>query len=873
MPDWLCHPERVTRRRMGMAATYGIWDAPYPRAPNMVVGMTVQLPAFRLQAPPLPEALVPRPRVEEMILSTAPGGTCVVTCAPGYGATTALRQAMRSQRCAWVALDSTVTDAQARGLLAAAVGAARVGVDDALEALATHPGDWVVLDGLVPQAHPVLLQDLTALVQRLPASVRVAVSAHQRIGPFARAVALSEEDLAFDADESLSVIQAIAPRVDIEDAEVVISAADGWAAALVTGATHMRVSSARPWPTDEVAAGLLGSWFADLPQRLQEFLIATSVLTELAAGPAAAVTGDPEAAELLLELEAAHAYLRPILGPEGRSGRWWRRHPLLTALLLQHSDAGRIAAHSAAAEWFMAAGDIPRSMHHLIASGRSQDAGRFLTDHEAELLAKGRADQILQWYDQIGAGYHDRIGHLIRVGWGQALSYDIRGADATLALIAAELTARKNAVDLGAEVADDSWSADEALLRGYLAGFHADPATMVSAGRRALETHPDAVLTSDAAQLAPLVIVRGMLFSGQYESAQHLMQAFADRPFPNDLIREVRLAGLRAQVAFENGYVTRAAADVDAAGRWLERMNFDQNVLRNFTPLQASASVEMERGNWDEAVTRATSIAERSEATGNLSEAAWAWLTVARTHTLRGDYSAAFRRLSQARALATADTPDTGMLVPLNQAQALAHLLAGDPVRAERLIGGLPPGAARSMLWARAGLTRQPAMARRTLEATRGRSPRLESQRHLLLACLHLRSSPRMAQGHLRKAAAIAAANGLSQLLAPPMPDVHEFARDTALEYQDDDLLWLLKTGTSGARDREVPEFGSTLSRGELQLLAFLPTRARNADIADSLGISVNTVKTRLRRLYAKLHAGNRDEAIARARERGLLEA
>ncbi len=46
----------------------------------------------------------------------------------------------------------------------------------------------------------------------------------------------------------------------------------------------------------------------------------------------------------------------------------------------------------------------------------------------------------------------------------------------------------------------------------------------------------------------------------------------------------------------------------------------------------------------------------------------------------------------------------------------------------------------------------------------------------------------------------------------------------------------------------------------------------RNADIADSLGISVNTVKTRLRRLYAKLRVANRDEAIARARERGLLE-
>lgn len=833
--------------------------------------MTLNVPVFRLQAPPLAAALVQRPRVDEKILATPPGETCVITCAPGYGATTALGQAMRSRRCAWVALDATVTDEQARGLLAAALGADGPDLDDLLAALTTHQGDWVILDGLDPDIHLELTRDLRMLVQRLPASVRLAISTHCRIGPFARVTALDEQDLAFTADEAFALIQAIVPSVDIEDAETVITGADGWAAALVAGASQMRV--ARQWRTDEIAVELLGAWFAELPPHRRDFLIATTVLAELAAGPAAAVTGDPNAAEQLLELETAHAFVRPAPAPEGHSGRWWVRHPLLTALLMQYSYAGRVAAHSAAAEWFMASDDVPRAMHHLVASGRSEDAGRFLTHHESELFAKGRADEILQWYDQIGAGYHDRIGHLIRVGWGQALSYDIRGADATLALIGAELAARREAADRDPALADDSWYADEALLRGYLAGFHADTATMISAGRRALAPYFEALVTSDATQLAPLVTVRGMLLCGQYEAAHRLLQAFEDRPFTNDIIRELRLAGLRAQVAFENGYVTRAAVHVEAARRWALRMEIDETRLSHFMPLQAAACVEMERGNFSEAVEQASTIAEHSEAIGNLSEAAWAWLTVGRANTLRGDYPGALRALTQARALATADTPDTGMLVPLNQAQALAHLLAGDPVRAERLIRGLPPGDLRSLLWARAGLTRQPALARRTLEGVRGQNPRVESLRHLLLACLHLHSSRRMAQGHLRKAASIAAANGIGQLLSPPMEDVLEFARDTAREYQDDDLLWLLKSRPADDVEPRVRELDTSLSRGELQLLAFLPTRARNADIADSLGISVNTVKTRLRRLYAKLHAGNRDDALARARERGLLES
>ncbi len=796
----------------------------------------------------------------------------MITCAPGYGATTALLQAMDSQESVWVALDSSVTDQQARELFASAVGADRDDVDHLLAALSDLAGDWVVLDGLDPSIHTSLAGDLAALAPRLPARIRLAISSQRRLGPFPRAVSLDERDLAFDADEAFAVIQAIAPQVDIEDAEAVIATADGWVAALVAGAARKRVSSPKAWREDEVAAELLEGWFADQPRRLQEFLISTSVLGELAAGPAAAVTQDDNAAEILLELDASHAYVRPIPHPQGHAGRWWQRHPLLTALLLQYSDAGRIAAHSAAADWFMAADDIPRAMHHLVASGRMQDAGQFLTGHEAELFAKGRADQILQWYDQIGSGYDDRIGHLVRIGWGQALSYDIRGADSTHARITAELAARKEAADRDPGLADDSWSADEALLCGYLAGFHADPATMIRAGRRAMEPYSDAILTRDATQLAPLIVVRGLILSGQYESAQRLLRGLDDRPFPNDLIRELRLAGLRAQVAFENGYVTRAAVYVEAAARWVERMGIDETMLSHFTPLQASACIAMERGDWQEAVATATTIAERSEAVGNLSEAAWAWLTIGRTHTVRGDYPAALRALGQARSLATADTPDTEMLVPLNRAQALAHLVAGDPVRAERLIRGLPPGDSRSLLWARAGLVRQPALARKTLEGVRGQNPRVESQRHLLLACLHLRSSRKMAQGHLRKAAAIAAANGLGQLLSPSGEDVIEFARDTALEYQDDDILWLLKAGSEAVGERPAADVDTALSRGELQLLAFLPTRARNADIADSLGISVNTVKTRLRRLYAKLRATSRDEAIARARERGLLK-
>lgn len=53
-----------------------------------------------------------------------------------------------------------------------------------------------------------------------------------------------------------------------------------------------------------------------------------------------------------------------------------------------------------------------------------------------------------------------------------------------------------------------------------------------------------------------------------------------------------------------------------------------------------------------------------------------------------------------------------------------------------------------------------------------------------------------------------------------------------------------------------------------------LPLLARgfsNKEIARDLGVSPDTVKDHLARLYSKLNAGDRTEAVSRARSIGLL--
>ena len=84
------------------------------------------------------------------------------------------------------------------------------------------------------------------------------------------------------------------------------------------------------------------------------------------------------------------------------------------------------------------------------------------------------------------------------------------------------------------------------------------------------------------------------------------------------------------------------------------------------------------------------------------------------------------------------------------------------------------------------------------------------------------------------------------------------------------EILDILDGGRSGA-DAEVPQLSEPLSAPELRVLRYLPGNLTTPELARELFLSVNTVKTHMRRIYAKLEAHNRSEAVRRARALGLL--
>jgi LuxR family maltose regulon positive regulatory protein len=80
-----------------------------------------------------------------------------------------------------------------------------------------------------------------------------------------------------------------------------------------------------------------------------------------------------------------------------------------------------------------------------------------------------------------------------------------------------------------------------------------------------------------------------------------------------------------------------------------------------------------------------------------------------------------------------------------------------------------------------------------------------------------------------------------------------------------------LRAQLSRQRGSSVPR-ASALTAAELRLLPLLATHLSAAEMAAELVLSRHTIKSRMKSVYRKLDASTRSQAVARARDLGLLE-
>ncbi|MFC7024114.1 LuxR C-terminal-related transcriptional regulator [Promicromonospora thailandica] len=207
--------------------------------------------------------------------------------------------------------------------------------------------------------------------------------------------------------------------------------------------------------------------------------------------------------------------------------------------------------------------------------------------------------------------------------------------------------------------------------------------------------------------------------------------------------------------------------------------------------------------------------------------------------------------LLRAHAELLAATGEGNRVVALGEAAAGSEVL-WPPVARVRLLAGDDEGAS--------------ALAGRALRDA-AVTPRDTVELQLVLALAQLRAS-RLDDARARFAQA--AELGRQGLLAPfalfPREEVLELCHETGTDPRDLGMRHTLD-------DTSHPVSGPivVLTRRERAVLAGLAAGASPVRIAAEHGVSVNTVRTQVRKVYRKLDASSRTSALARAGQLGLL--
>jgi LuxR family maltose regulon positive regulatory protein len=113
----------------------------------------------------------------------------------------------------------------------------------------------------------------------------------------------------------------------------------------------------------------------------------------------------------------------------------------------------------------------------------------------------------------------------------------------------------------------------------------------------------------------------------------------------------------------------------------------------------------------------------------------------------------------------------------------------------------------------------------------------------------------------------------LAPFLVDPIPELLErHARTaTALAHLISEIFDLLAGLDRGSPRQKTETLREPLTEGETRVLRLLATHLSKREIGNELYVSVNTIKTHVKHLYAKLDVQTRRQAVERGRRLGLL--
>ena len=194
-------------------------------------------------------------------------------------------------------------------------------------------------------------------------------------------------DLVFTATEASALLQRAGLDVAPADALTLRTRTGGWPAGLRFAAMALagRVDVAQAirefrGDSGNVAAYLMNEVYAKQPAQIQDFLLRTCIVDELSPGLASVLTGPASGAAALQFVAHGNSFVEPVPGKPGRY-RYQSlfREFLRSQLSFEHPEL-KPRLHCAAAEWLAEHGQTLSAIQHAVAAEAWPMATRFLVD-------------------------------------------------------------------------------------------------------------------------------------------------------------------------------------------------------------------------------------------------------------------------------------------------------------------------------------------------------------------------------------------------------------------------------------------------------------------------------------------------------------
>ena len=890
--------------------------------------------ATKLHMPASRPGLVPRPRLT-VCLDEGLARGLVLACAPaGYGKTVLLADWARrgGHPAGWLSLDAGDNDpARFWHHAVAALDRARPGTGERVAPLLGPPAPssfqglvTALINDLAGEEALLVLDDyhlisarqvhesLAFLVEHRPAGLCVVLASRSDPPlPLARLRARNQlteiraAELRFTPAEAGELLQHAAAALPDASVAALAVRTEGWAVGLQLAALSLRghddaaafvaaFTGSHRYVLDYLAEEVLEGQ----DTQLRTFLLETSVLERLSGPLCDAATGRQGSQALLEEAERAGLFLIPLDEVRG----WWRYHHLFADLLharLQQEQPGRLAQlHRNAAAWCQEHGLADEAIGHAAAAGEMLWAARII-EQQFDLVhrIRGEAATIDRWLSVLPA---EVVRTRPRLLLAQAhVAGDSGHPEVMEPLLDAAECAPPGWADEPFEPASGAAAsflinvpAMTTLNRSYLAQLHGDAeATAAFATQTLAESKPEEGALSATAHgfLAVAEWLRGRLTEAERALASSLTGW-----------RETGQLTLIGWGCYELVLIQLAQGQLDAAALTCEQAL--GSLVRSGRPAPAAgpsyaglAEIAYQRDELDVALRHATEGIALCRQFVYTPPLAGGLATLAMIRQATGDPAGALEAISEAGQAAPGPA---GLLNPVPARRARLLLAQGDL-----------PAAARFPQENGLGPDDEPDYARESGHLVLARILLAQDRAGQALALLDRLQPAAAAQdrvgslietGALRalalaaagdEAAAVTALAG-ALLLACPQGHVRVFADEGPLMAA---LLGRLiaaqRTGQAAAgvplgylarlqrafgpgqpaRDSVPSGIVDPLTSRELEVLGLLAAGRSNQAIAGQLVVTLNTVKKHVGHVLGKLGATNRTEAVARARELGLI--